>query len=93
MEKKRKKIILVSTFIFLIVIAIYFLIPKSPEIQECQIDSDCVPASCCHPNSCVPINQKPICEDVFCTMNCEGPLDCEAGHCGCVKDKCKVIPD
>jgi len=25
-------------------------------------------------------------------MVCEGPLDCGAGSCGCVKGKCSVIP-
>jgi len=28
----------------------------------------------------------------MCTASCEGPLDCGAGSCGCVKGKCSVVP-
>jgi hypothetical protein len=27
-----------------------------------------------------------------CTMSCQGPLDCGAGSCGCVKGTCSVVP-
>lgn len=89
--KKRDFYILI--IVIIVSIIIYFLIPKSLKIQECQIDSDCVPASCCHPSSCVPKEQKPDCEGLLCSMNCEGPLDCGAGSCGCKNNKCGVIPN
>lgn len=76
----------------IIAITIYLFIPKSPKIIECQTDSDCVPISCCHPNSCVSKDQEPNCEDRLCSMSCEGPLDCGMGSCGCQKNKCTVIP-
>lgn len=59
---------------------------------SCTKDSQCVPAQCCHPTSCINVLYKPSCSKVACTMECSGPLDCGAGHCGCVKGKCQVIP-
>ena len=60
-------------------------------ITECQVDSDCVPALCCHADSCVPGEAGPNCTGMFCTLSCSGPLDCGAGHCGCVNNKCLVV--
>jgi len=58
---------------------------------ECAVDADCVPASCCHPNSCVPAAQKPDCADVACTMECQaGTMDC-GGRCACEAGSCKAI--
>ncbi|MFH0961485.1 MAG: hypothetical protein V1820_02275 [archaeon] len=56
----------------------------------CSTDSDCVPASDCHPSSC--INQayyKP--SNRACTAVCMGPLDCGAGTCECIVGKCSVV--
>ncbi|HUT37694.1 MAG TPA: hypothetical protein VMW77_00125 [Methanoregula sp.] len=58
--------------------------------QSCTIDDDCVPAECCHPTSCINKAEKSVC-NVMCTMSCEGPIDCGAGHCGCVNGKCSVV--
>ncbi|MEN7981948.1 MAG: hypothetical protein ABFQ65_00690 [Nanoarchaeota archaeon] len=87
----KKRNIYISIIIVVVLIIIYFFIPKSPEIQECQIDSDCVPVSCCHPDSCVAKEQKPNCEGVLCSMSCESLLDCGAGSCGCKENKCIII--
>ncbi len=59
--------------------------------KECESDSDCVPSSCCHATSCTSKEKAPDCRGVFCTQICSGPLDCGAGHCGCIKGKCKVV--
>lgn len=88
------------TIIILIVflcVLIYF-IAKSKKIGEneteiCQIDSDCVPADCCHADKCVTKDKKPNCSDIFCSQVCSGPLDCGAGHCGCVNNQCEIISD
>jgi hypothetical protein len=61
-----------------------------PPAQSCTIDDDCVPAGCCHPTSCINKAEKGVC-NVMCTMSCEGPIDCGAGHCGCVNGKCGVV--
>ena len=61
--------------------------------KECSVDDDCAGASCCHPDSCVSVDKKPYCAGMFCKMDCEGPLDCGAGHCGCVNGKCSVVSD
>ncbi|MBT3691366.1 hypothetical protein HOD75_05200 [archaeon] len=58
--------------------------------QFCLEDSDCVPKCGCHPDSCVNSASQIGCERVFCTAVCEGPLDCGAGSCGCVDNKCVV---
>lgn len=59
--------------------------------KECIADTDCVAASCCHADSCVGVEKKPDCKGIFCSMSCDGPLDCGAGHCGCVNGKCSII--
>lgn len=76
----------------------YYKTPKClmPSIQcnattNCENDSDCVSATCCHPSSCINKAYKGVCNEL-CTNVCEGPLDCEAGSCGCVNYKCTVIP-
>lgn len=61
-----------------------------PPAQSCTVDDDCVPAECCHPTSCINKAEKGVC-NVMCTMNCQGPIDCGAGHCGCVDGKCGVV--
>jgi hypothetical protein len=58
----------------------------------CTANSDCVPAQCCHPTSCENKDFKGVCT-LLCTMSCEGPIDCGAGHCGCVSGTCQVIPN
>ena len=63
--------------------------PPSP-LQDCVTEDDCVPAECCHPTSCINKSDKEVCT-VFCTMSCEGPIDCGAGRCGCVYGKCNVV--
>lgn len=58
----------------------------------CTQDADCVPASCCHPASCVSKDKKPDCSGIMCTMSCEpDTLDCGQGSCLCVKNKCSAI--
>jgi len=63
--------------------------PPSP-LQDCATDDDCVPGECCHPASCINKSDKEVCT-IFCTLSCEGPIDCGAGRCGCVDGKCNVV--
>jgi hypothetical protein len=63
--------------------------PPSP-LQDCATEDDCVPAECCHPTSCINKSGKEVCT-VFCTMSCEGPIDCGSGRCGCVDGTCSVV--
>jgi len=57
----------------------------------CETDSDCVPASCCHANSCVNVENKADCSSMKCTLSCEpGTLDCQQGKCVCENDRCTV---
>ena len=77
-----------------IVISLLFLNGQSgnvPANMRCVQDSDCVPAQCCHPTSCINSAYKGVC-NLFCTMSCEGPLDCGAGSCGCMGHTCAVAP-
>ncbi len=60
--------------------------------ESCLIDNDCIPATCCHPTSCVNKNLAPNCSGVACTMDCKlGTLDCGQASCGCVNKRCQVI--
>lgn len=57
----------------------------------CRSNSDCSPAQCCHPDSCIIRTQAPDCEGVFCTQECRlGTMDCGAGYCACIEGRCEV---
>ncbi|HPX72755.1 MAG TPA: DUF4382 domain-containing protein [Methanoregulaceae archaeon] len=66
--------------------------PLPGDLTSCTEHSECVPAQCCHPTSCVNIRYQPDCSTIACTQVCEGPIDCGAGHCGCVNGTCRIIP-
>ena len=57
---------------------------------QCSTDSDCVPAQCCHPYSCVKKENAPNCAGIACTARCEPPIDCGIGRCACVNGTCAV---
>ena len=84
--------------IILLVIVIGVIIQDRNEIKEviredlCIQDSDCVPSSSCHPTECI-IKERFVDPGMqICTAVCSGPLDCGAGSCGCVSNKCEVVP-
>jgi hypothetical protein len=55
---------------------------------QCATNDDCVRATCCHANACVPRGQAPHCSDVMCTMDCRpNTLDC-GGRCACEGGLC-----
>lgn len=59
---------------------------------QCSVDSDCLPAQCCHPTSCSPKSEAPDCIDKLCTLNCApGTMDCGQGSCACIQGKCSTI--
>ncbi len=93
-----KKLFWVIIFLIAIFIILVYLIAKNKESEseknlnsECTTDKDCIPATCCHPESCVTIEKVPDCDRVICSMVCSGPLDCGAGSCGCVDGRCTVM--
>ena len=62
-----------------------------PELMppECDEDSDCVPAQCCHAVDCVIKEKAPDCSRIMCTMECmPGTLDC-GGSCACIAGRCE----
>jgi hypothetical protein len=61
---------------------------NQPSPSECTTDNDCVPADCCHADSCVLRKDQPDCTGVMCTMNCQPQtMDC-GGYCACINGKC-----
>ena len=66
--------------------------PTTGDPLSCTGDADCVPAQCCHPESCINKQYQPDCSAVLCSAACLGPLDCGAGHCRCSEGKCQVVP-
>ncbi len=94
---------IIIALIILLIVLIYFIAKNNGNdkngkdntennvMRECSVDSDCDQVCGCHPSSCIPLSKKPVCERMFCTMDCSGPLDCGAGHCGCVNGKCSVV--
>ena len=54
----------------------------------CTKDEDCVPASCCHPSTCVAADAAPECGGTMCTADCRaGTMDC-GGGCQCQDGRC-----
>jgi len=65
---------------------------NSDKISECDVDFDCVQATCCHAASCVPKSNAPNCSRIFCTAECiPNTMDCMQGQCSCVNKKCEAI--
>jgi hypothetical protein len=64
---------------------------EGSDARSCIADSDCVPEQCCHPTSCITRAFKGVCTEL-CTNVCSGPIDCGAGHCGCINGTCSVAP-
>jgi hypothetical protein len=64
---------------------------EGASMRSCTTDADCVPEQCCHPASCINRAYRGVC-NVACTAVCLGPIDCGAGHCGCVNGVCRVAP-
>lgn len=61
-----------------------------PELlpPECDEDSDCIPAQCCHAADCIIKEKAPDCSKFMCTMDCRpGTLDC-GGSCACISGRC-----
>lgn len=93
-----KKLFVVIIFLLIVLGILIFFIVKgigksATDIvgKECISDSECAPVCGCHPDSCIPLNKKQDCERLICTQECSGPLDCNAGYCGCVNNKCSVV--
>ncbi len=66
--------------------------PTEAPKGECFEDTDCVPATCCHPTEAVNKEFRPNCSNVFCTEECQpNTLDCGQGKIKCIKNKCEVL--
>ena len=90
---KKGGIIFWIIFSLLIIgILFYFNLNKQKADEECSIDSDCVPASCCHADSCTAKLNAPDCSGIFCTMECKPmTIDCNQGECKCIKGVCEAV--
>jgi len=61
--------------------------PPPEPTAECTTDDDCVPEQCCHPTTCIPAEQKGVC-NLMCTQECQPQtMDC-GGYCACESGKC-----
>lgn len=61
------------------------------ELEE-YLEEKCVPASCCHADSCVWESDAPDCSDILCTMECApNTMDCGAGYCELIDGECEVV--
>jgi len=101
---KPRKIIIVYVLIIVVLLfmgsAYYYLVlnnynnndGKPPYRDYCGTKNDCVPATCCHPDSVVNKYYTSNCDGVFCTEVCSGPLDCGAGIIECLDNHCIIVP-
>jgi len=93
-------IMMKKSIIFFIIISLSLTgcISQAPEDSvnlseqvKCSIDSECVPAQCCHPDSCMNQDYKTAC-NMLCTQECrKGTMDCNQGSCKCVNHKCEAV--
>ena len=81
--------------VVLLVVGFFWFVGKwnGEDGEECVSDEECVAASCWHASECVLESKAPNFSGSFCSMVCSGPLDCGAGSCGCVDNKCAVVPN
>jgi len=97
MVKKRKKnnkelFTILALLIGLFAITLFFI--QQPEISEDIVkhDESCIPAECCHPKTCLDINEKPDCDDIYCTQECSpDTMDCGQGSCQRINGECQAV--
>ncbi len=82
-----------SYFPLLIIVAIIRSSCSSiPPEKRCSIDSDCIPAACCHATDIVNKEYAPNCKDQLCTLDCQpNTLDCGQGQVKCIQKQCTTI--
>ena len=83
---------IIVLLIILLSTLIYFVIKNNQDERKINTEKkNCVPATCCHATECVLAEQAPDCSSSICSMVCSGPLDCNAGYCEFINNKCIVI--
>jgi len=92
-EHNKNLLFIILFLLIILIIVIYFIVQNSEKGNECDVDTDCVPNGCCHPDSCVSVEMGLDCRaiSIFCDASCSGPLDCGAGSCSCNKGICEVV--
>ena len=79
-------------FAILLLVACANQAPTSSSKKSCFVDSDCVPAACCHASHAVNKEFAPKCAGMFCSQECApGTIDCGQGQIKCVKNECEVV--
>jgi len=95
-KKDIKEIFIIALFIVVVLLIILCFCSNKfnnyeEKTNECNADSDCIPASCCHASSCINAENAPKCDGIFCTMECaSNTLDCGQGSCKCKNNKCSA---
>ena len=67
----------------------YKLISNS-SIYSCNSNSDCVPATCCHPKVCINKAFAPNCKNTICT-DVMTPNTLDYGKCECINNTCEAV--
>jgi len=63
-----------------------------PLEKQCQVDTDCVQAQCCHATDAVAKQYAPNCTGSLCTLDCAPKtLDCSQGSIKCIDNQCIVV--
>ena len=84
-----KKILIFNLIIILLFITSCTTVPLE---KKCLQDSDCVPATCCHPTDAVNKENAPTCGKIMCSQECAPEtIDCGQGEIKCIENECKVV--
>lgn len=86
------KVLIITSLVIATVLFALSLFKREEDTKYCQADEDCVPATCCHPDDCVNLANRPDCEGIMCTMECApNTMDCGQGYCACVDNECRAM--
>ncbi len=79
-------------FLIVFLFVLTACVPTIPDKKYCVADTDCVPATCCHPSDAVNRVVAPNCKMIDCSMECShGTIDCGQGEIKCVNNECKAV--
>lgn len=85
-QHNKKLFWIIISLLIVLIILIYFIVKNNVE------EVKCAPATCCHPDYCVLIEQAPDCDGVMCTEECvPRTLDCGQGSCEFVNGVCAAV--
>jgi len=81
--------VFIAILAIVIVASVIFIQRAGYNVKECNVDTDCIAATCCHASACVAKDKAPNCSGIMCTEECQAnTMDCGQGSCKCENHAC-----